>query len=158
MHDIVSLQPLITIFIDLAVIVLLVALFVRIGRMRIRTGDALQIRNLEVSLKKTIADSTKLTDELNTRLEETMQELVRLLQRLDVKGKRLAAAIARAEEVATLLDRQQVPEPQTEPYQQAIGLIEKGATDDEVHRQSGISREEIKLMRQLYQLRQTTGG
>ena len=159
MQDIITLQPFITILIDFVVIVLLVALFVRIGRIRVKTGDLLQIKNLEVSLKKTIADSAKLSDELDTRLEETMQEFVRLLQRLDVKGKRLAASIARAEEMAALIDRQQqVSAQQPEPYQRAIGLIEQGASDDEVHRQSGISREEIKLMRQLYQLRQNTDG
>jgi len=155
MEQISVLQPLITCALDVAVIVVLLVLCIRVGKQRTRVGDICQIRDLERSLQKTLADSVRLTDELSTRFDETMKELTRLLQRLDAKGKRLAASIARAEEMATVLDRQHdEPVASTEPYQRAITLIEQGAADEDIHRQSGISREEIRLMRQLYQVRQ----
>ncbi|MCX8042536.1 MAG: DUF2802 domain-containing protein [Desulfobacterota bacterium] len=154
-----SLQPLITLCVDVSVIVLLIAIFIRIGRMRNHSVDPTQIKPLELSLKKTINDSMRVSDELSTRLDATMQELVRLLQRIEAKEKQLSASIARAEELADQLnDQPHGPFSGAGPYQTAIALIGQGMSDDDIYRQCRISREEIKLMRQLYQVRQHHGS
>lgn len=148
-----TVQQLLTIVMDCAVIVLLTGLFVRTGKNtgRDRAKDSAAIQHLETSLKKTIADSTRASDELCGKLDATMQEFLRLLDRLDAKGKRLTAAISRAEELAAELDRRRCNPsiPDTDPYQKAASLIGNGAPEDEVHRLTGISHDEIRLVKRI---------
>ncbi len=86
-----------------------------------------------------------------TRCRAEMGELLQLLERLDAKGKRLNASIARADELAVQLERPAKP-PAADPYQQATELIRQGCSDDDVHSHTGLSREEITLIRQLVHL------
>jgi len=148
-----TVQQFLTSAIDCAVIALLIGLFFRTGKNRggDRTKDTTAIQQLETSLKKTIADSTRTSEDLCSRLDDTMREYVRLLDRLDAKGTRLAAAITRAEELAAQLDRHSCRAPATaaDPYQKAAALIGQGAADDEVHRQTGISHDEIRLVKRI---------
>jgi exonuclease VII small subunit len=153
-------QYVFTIIIDLAVIALLVAVFLRTGRGRggDRSADTAQIRNLELSLKKVMADSSTLSDELIGRFDEKLKELTRILERIDTKGKRLEAAIMQGEEVLSALEksRQQAPQAMPDPYQKAADLIARGCSDDQVHREIGLSHDEINLIRQLAQSRNGT--
>lgn len=153
-------QYLLTIIVDIAVIVLLVAVFIRTGRARgnNRQLDTTQIRNLELSLKKVMADSSSLSDELMGRFDEKLKELARILERIDNKEKRLESTIIQAEEVLDALDtrRQQAPQAMPDPYQKAADLIKQGCSAEEVHRAIGLSYDEINLIKQLVQSRSGT--
>jgi hypothetical protein len=153
-----SIQYLITLGVDIGVIILLLAVFYRTGRSKYtaRQIDSVQIKSLENSLKNLMSESTKNSNELISRLDDKMNDLNLVLNKIDEKELSLKKYIRQAQELQTILNETKQERKATvsfDPYQKAAELIDQGCTREDVQKECGLSINEIDLIKQLVRYR-----
>lgn len=149
---------LITLLVDIGVIILLMAIFYRTGRSTggIRQIDTIQIKSLESSLKGIMADSAKNSNELIARLDEKMNDLNMVIKKTEEKETALKQGIRQAQELLKSFEdtkKQKKDSVTLDPYQKAADLISRGYTSEDVQKESGLSINEIDLIKQLVRYR-----
>ena len=143
--------------IDIGIIVLLLLIFFRNARERdsMSQDDLLKIKSLGTSLKKAMADSERVSNELLASFEDKTRELNGIIERIEYREKRLKKYISKAETLLNTIDETetQVAPPKKDPYKMAADLILQGLSHEDVQRKSGLSLSEIDLIKNITQYR-----
>ncbi len=137
--------------IDIIIVVLLIYILMRSGSKKEKAFSDEYVRKLEGSLKKTMSDSARATDKMFRAFDEKIASINQAADRAEEKHSSLCDAIKNADNVLKkAAPAYRAGSVSTEdPYACAADLINRGYSADHVQRESGLSRGEIELIRQI---------
>lgn len=139
--------------IDILIVVMLVAVFLRNGSFKnnLKTSDLQQIKSLKSSFEKVMLDSENLSNKFMQAVDERIRALNEVHQKLYAKEKRLESNFLHAETLIKSINEkmQKSGLDHSDPYKKAADLISQGFASKDVQKLSGLSLSEIDLIKQL---------
>ena len=139
--------------IDVIIVVVLIAFFIRSGRAKKEPPviDTIQLKKLKASLEEAMSASTNASRELQATFEEKVKTVTELLKKLDEKERALKRYVSKADELLKSLDsaEQKKTGENSDPYIKAVNLASRGFSSEDIQKQSGLSLSEIDLIKQL---------
>ena len=149
----IPINYLLIIGIDAVIVLMLLVVFFRDGRTKdnLTKIDTMQIKSLKSSLEKVMSDSAKVSNELINSFDEKIYAVNEVLEKIDIKQKRLRRYIVEAEDLLKAIDEKKLLNSHdiSDPYKKAAELLSRGLSQEAVQRESGLSLSEIDLIKQL---------
>ena len=139
--------------IDAVIVLMLLVIYFRDVRTKnnMNRTDTAHIQNLKSSLEKSMSESAKVSNDLIKSFDEKIYTINEVLEKIDLKEKRLRRYFVQAEDLLKSIDeKKQLHNNEiSDPYKKAAELLSSGFSPEDVQRQSGLSLTEIDLIKQL---------